>query len=114
MFVVNALALYGASKEKAWGFMPYLVVNGMWITFWLLLAIFLALMGNLAPASLVDNLPRKDIKESTVRTSCSILAILILISNFIPTIFWLCIYRAYRYARNLYGGNYHDSAALLQ
>uniref|UniRef100_A0A914CDG4 Uncharacterized protein n=1 Tax=Acrobeloides nanus TaxID=290746 RepID=A0A914CDG4_9BILA len=114
MFMVNAFVLYGARREKACAFMPYLVVNGVWITFWLLLAVFLAYIGNFIPASVVDNLHRKDIKESTIRTSCNILAIVIFILNFIPAMFWLCVYRAYRYAKHAYGGNHHDSAALLR
>jgi len=113
MFLINVLVLYGSRTEKPWAYMPYLVVNGIWIAFWLLIVLILFYMGNFAPHLVIDNLPRKDIKESTIQVSCNIMAILILFLNFIPMIFWLSVYRAYRYARHLYGGINHDSTALL-
>uniref|UniRef100_A0A914D9V8 Uncharacterized protein n=1 Tax=Acrobeloides nanus TaxID=290746 RepID=A0A914D9V8_9BILA len=105
IIVAGALIIYADRQEKAWAYIPYLVMKALAIIV-LLIGIFVLLVLDITePQWLIDELAKKRaFSRDQFRTDCFVAMVIVIIAEAFAIWFWFIVFRAYRYMREVLGG----------
>uniref|UniRef100_A0A914D1K3 Uncharacterized protein n=1 Tax=Acrobeloides nanus TaxID=290746 RepID=A0A914D1K3_9BILA len=109
VIVACALVVYADRQEKAWAYIPYLVMQALGIIICLIAIFTFLVCGIILPQSLIDTLTKEATEQGTltrdeVRTICFTYTVILIISEAVEIWFWTIVFRAYRYMREILGG----------
>uniref|UniRef100_A0A914DZA7 Uncharacterized protein n=1 Tax=Acrobeloides nanus TaxID=290746 RepID=A0A914DZA7_9BILA len=85
--IISGLIIFADRTERQWGYLPYLVLNGIWIILNILVIIAFIILGIVVP------------KE--IRVWCFVMAGVYVILVIIMIWLWSVVFRAYKYMRDV-------------
>uniref|UniRef100_A0A914CC67 Uncharacterized protein n=1 Tax=Acrobeloides nanus TaxID=290746 RepID=A0A914CC67_9BILA len=109
--IVSGLIIFADKTEREWAYLPYIVLQAIGIVINALAAIGFLVLGIVLPKGLEDHLNiDKDKDWDTVKTAlrvaCFIYVFCLIISEIIAIWFWLVVFKAYKYMKNMMGGGH--------
>uniref|UniRef100_A0A914CPT9 Uncharacterized protein n=1 Tax=Acrobeloides nanus TaxID=290746 RepID=A0A914CPT9_9BILA len=105
VIAASSLVIYADRKEKAWAYIPYLVVQALGIIGYLVIIVLLLVWAITLPQWLIDSLTKQGtLTHDQIRAACYIAMVILIIGEAFAIWFWSIVFRAYRYMREVLGG----------
>uniref|UniRef100_A0A914CME2 Uncharacterized protein n=1 Tax=Acrobeloides nanus TaxID=290746 RepID=A0A914CME2_9BILA len=104
--IISGLIIFADRTERQWGYLPYLVLNGIWIILNILGIIAFIILGIVVPKGLedyfkIDKDKDWDTVKEAIRIWCFVVAGVSIILVIIMIWLWSVVFRAYKYMRDV-------------
>uniref|UniRef100_A0A914CQQ3 Lysosomal-associated transmembrane protein 4B n=1 Tax=Acrobeloides nanus TaxID=290746 RepID=A0A914CQQ3_9BILA len=105
VIVACSLVIYADVKEKAWAYIPFLVVQALAIIGYLIGIFLILIWGITLPQWLIDSLTQQGIlTHDQIRIACFIAIVILFVVEVLAIWFWSIVFRAYRYMSGVLRG----------